>query len=186
MESLASIRTAVMDKTGTLTEGSFRVSGVSPADGIAADHLVNAAAAAETYSTHPIANALREYAGTTADPSLITEASDIAGQGVRAVCGGSTILAGNSKLMKAENIAFVTESFSGTTVYVAENGQFLGSIRISDGLWALGCRLSSVAQGLSCRMALESSQTKDQAYVPCIVRQILILCTTREVLDIIL
>ena len=134
VESLASIRTAVMDKTGTLTEGSFRVSGVSPADGIAADHLVNAAAAAETYSTHPIANALREYAGTTADPSLITEASDIAGQGVRAVCGGSTILAGNSKLMKAENIAFVTESFSGTTVYVAENGQFLGSIRISDSL----------------------------------------------------
>ena len=134
IESLASVRTAVMDKTGTLTEGFFRVSGVSPAEGTDESSLVDAAALAEAYSTHPIANALREYAGAAADPSAITEASDIAGQGVKVVCGGKTILAGNSKLMDAEGITYIPDAFYGTTVYVAENGSFLGSIRISDSI----------------------------------------------------
>ena len=132
VESLAELNTAVMDKTGTLTEGSFSVSGLYPAEGSSEEELVSAAALAETYSTHPIAKVLREYAGETDIPEDLREASDLAGHGVKVLRGEDVLLAGNSKLMEQEGIDFVPCGESGTIVYVAESGRFLGSIRISD------------------------------------------------------
>jgi Cd2+/Zn2+-exporting ATPase len=132
VESISAIGTVVLDKTGTLTEGSFSVSGLYPADGISEEELILTAALAETYSTHPIAAAIREYAGDIEVPSDIREASDIAGHGVKTVCSGNTLLAGNRKLMTAEGIAFTENELPGTVVYVAANGKYLGSIIISD------------------------------------------------------
>lgn len=160
VESLADIDTVVMDKTGTLTEGSFSVSGIYPAMGIAEEKLILTAALAETYSTHPIAKVLREYAGNPDVPAEMHEASDIAGHGVKVFCGDDMLLAGNSRLMEAEEISYLPCGESGTIVYVAENGTFLGSIRISDRIKpsSAGAVAELSASGVRCVMLTGDSE----------------------------
>ena len=154
VETLSAVNTVVMDKTGTLTEGSFSVSSLDPADGISKDDLIRTAALAETYSTHPIAAAIREYAGDLEIPSDLHEASDIAGHGVKISCCGDILLAGNAKLMSSEGITFMKSERPGTVVYVARSGKFLGSIIISDTVKpsAPAAVSSMVSSGISCVM----------------------------------
>lgn len=149
LEAVAEMTTIVFDKTGTLTKGEFKVSEVLPAkkaDGtevIGKDELLELAAYGEAYSTHPIANSVREAYGKQISMERINKNEEVAGHGIHAVIDGKEIYLGNEKLMKAQSIAVsdVTAGVSdsvkanvqaGTVIYVACDGAFLGMIVISD------------------------------------------------------
>ena len=129
LETLADVKTAVFDKTGTLTEGRFRVTGTCPAADTDEKTLLSLAARAERYSTHPIAAALREAAGTDAAPE---KAEELSGFGVRAVIDGRAVLAGNAALMEKEGVAFTPAQTGGTAVYLAADGAYLGAVTLAD------------------------------------------------------
>ena len=126
MEALGKIRGVVMDKTGTLTRGDFRVQEVW-------GDVLALAAACEQFSTHPIGvsilEAARERGLTLEKPEQLEE---IAGQGIRALFGGREVLCGNEKLMTARGIAIPQESAVGTQVLVAEEGIYRGRLVIAD------------------------------------------------------
>ena len=140
LEALGSTETVVFDKTGTLTDGTFSVTNLICAPGVSETELVGVAAAAETFSTHPIAQSVRTYResrGKALDPrrTRILETHDVretSGQGVEAVVDGHEVLVGNGKLMAAHDIAFTAAETPGTVLYVAADGAFLGTIVISD------------------------------------------------------
>lgn len=149
LEAVAEMTTIVFDKTGTLTKGEFKVSEVLPAkraDGtevIGKGELLELAAYGEAYSTHPIANSVREAYGKQISMERINKNEEVAGHGIHAVIDGKEIYLGNEKLMKAQSIAVsdVTAGASdsvkanvqaGTVIYVACDGAFLGMIVISD------------------------------------------------------
>ena len=131
LEALAHTGTAAFDKTGTLTKGVFKVTQTAPAPGVAADELLEQAALAERYSSHPISKSLRE-ACPGLDARRAADAQEIAGQGVRTLVDDRTVLAGNARRTEANGIAYTAGGGAGTVVYVARDGQFLGSILISD------------------------------------------------------
>ena len=129
MEQLADCGTVVFDKTGTLTDGSFEVTRVM-SENCSEERLLSLAAVAEQASTHPAARAvMRKFDGTPE----IAEITEIAGRGVSANADGKTILAGNKLLLEEQGIANVPEiKSSGTLIYVAENGTYIGVIEIAD------------------------------------------------------
>ena len=142
LEVLSYVKTVVFDKTGTLTKGEFRVSSIEPA-GTAQSlitstsddpkiTLLEMAAYAEQYSTHPVSEAIREAYGKSIDLSRISHTEEIAGHGVLASVDDHQILAGNAKLMRKYGISFSEEEQGGTVVYVACDGTFAGTIVISD------------------------------------------------------
>ena len=131
LEALAHTGVAAFDKTGTLTRGVFEVTRVSPAEGISREDLLETAALAERFSSHPISKSLRE-ACPDVDTRRAADAQEIAGQGVRTLVDGRVVLAGNARLMDANCIAYTPDDGAGSIVYVARNGQFLGSLLISD------------------------------------------------------
>ena len=130
LEALAHTGTVVFDKTGTLTKGVFKVSRVSPAPGCTEQEVLELAAAAESYSSHPISKSLRE--ACPACTLQATDAREIAGHGVSAQVDGHTVLAGNAKLMEAKKIPYTPDDGVGTVVYLACDGAFWGSVLISD------------------------------------------------------
>lgn len=132
LEALSKTEIVVFDKTGTLTKGSFEVTKVVPAQGISDEQLLRAAALAESYSDHPISLSLRRAWGGTVADAQVSDAQEIAGHGVRAQVDGNPVLAGNARLMQAENIHFTQLQEAGTVVYVAQEGQFIGAVLISD------------------------------------------------------
>ena len=132
LEALSKTEIVVFDKTGTLTKGSFEVTKVVPAQGISDEQLLRAAALAESYSDHPISLSLRRAWGGTVADAQVSDAQEIAGHGVRAQVDGKPVLAGNARLMQAENIRFTQLQEAGTVVYVAQEGQFIGAVLISD------------------------------------------------------
>ena len=134
LEALAACDTVVFDKTGTLTEGRFSVTAVRPAEGVTASELLYLAACAEQYSSHPIARAL---AAACPDPGDARDVEEPAGYGVRATVVGQDgkthrVAVGNTKLMDSEGAAWISHSDTGTTVYVAADGRFMGSITVAD------------------------------------------------------
>ena len=131
LEALSKTATAVFDKTGTLTRGVFKVTAVHPADGVTETDLLETAALAESFSSHPISKSLRE-AAPDLDARRAADAQEVAGHGVKTLVDGKTVLAGNARLMDAEGIAYTAADGAGTIVYVARQGQFIGSILISD------------------------------------------------------
>ena len=131
LEALSKTATAVFDKTGTLTQGVFKVTAVHPADGVTETDLLETAALAESFSSHPISKSLRE-AAPNLDARRAADAQELAGHGVKTLVDGKTVLAGNARLMDAEGIAYTAADGAGTIVYVARQGQFIGSILISD------------------------------------------------------
>ncbi len=138
LELLSQLDTVVSDKTGTLTEGSFRVSSVLPAEGISEEELLRTAALAEGLSTHPIARSIAEaYREMSGDGELntrlLSDTENVSGQGLIATVEGVCVLVGNEKLMTAEGIAFEkAEDPAATVCYVARAGRFLGAILIKD------------------------------------------------------
>ena len=132
LEAMAKAETVVFDKTGTLTQGTFSVSALHPAQGISEEELLETAALAELYSDHPIAQSLRRAWGKELSPARVGAVEDLPGLGVRTTVDGREILAGNSRLMEREHIAFSRCSEVGTVVYLASAGRFLGCIVIAD------------------------------------------------------
>ncbi len=131
LEALSAADTVVMDKTGTLTEGSFRVTSVRPEEGVSPEQLRLAAAIAEIYSSHPIASALKE--GQPApDPASVSDGRNYSGKGVSAVYRGKTVLAGNAALMEENGFSVPEIPSAGTVVHVAADGRYLGHLIISD------------------------------------------------------
>ena len=131
LEALSKTGVAVLDKTGTLTKGVFKVTHTTPADGVTEADLLESAALAESFSNHPISKSLRE-ACPGLDAKRASDAQEIAGHGVKTQVDGRTVLAGNARLMESEHIDYTAAEGAGTIVYVARDGQFLGSILISD------------------------------------------------------
>lgn len=125
LEMLAKTKTVAFDKTGTLTKGNFAVTRVFPED--KRDEVLQLASNAEQYSTHPIALSILRERKATAEAKV----TEIAGRGVSAKIGGSTVLCGNGKLMNDNGVEYV-EAAGGTVVYVAKDGKFVGSILITD------------------------------------------------------
>lgn len=138
LEALAEMNVIVFDKTGTLTKGDFKVTGIFPASGSGwtKEELLEMAAYAENFSDHPISRSIKEAYGKKIDTKFTGKAEEISGQGIKAVVGGRTVLAGNEKLMKAMSVDFSTDTDDeiniGTKVYLAADGKFAGSIIISD------------------------------------------------------
>ena len=132
MEALAHTETAVFDKTGTLTRGVFAVERVRPAAGHAEAEVLELAALAESYSSHPISKSLRTACQAPLDPKRTSDVQEIAGQGIRASVDGHAVAVGNARLMEALFIPYTPDDGVGTVVYVACDGEFLGSILIAD------------------------------------------------------
>ena len=131
LEALANTETIVCDKTGTLTEGVFKVQNVKTI-GYADEELLKYAAYAENYSNHPISLSLKETYGKDIDEKLVTKTKEISGKGVTAKVDGKTVLVGNEKLMQENNIDYQKSAEIGTTIYVAVNNEFAGTITIND------------------------------------------------------
>ncbi len=138
LELMAHIHTIVSDKTGTLTEGNFKVSEVLPASGVTREKLLGTAALAEGLSTHPIAKSIQTaFASEAPEAALnlhkVSDTENISGQGLRAVMDGHRILIGNDRLMQENGIGFTeAEDDAATVSYVAEDGKYLGAILIRD------------------------------------------------------
>ena len=128
IEQLEKVNAVVFDKTGTLTTGEFKVSKVFPED--RREEVLKAAYICEYKSTHPIAKSIvAEGVGEEDESYAITE---VAGKGIIAEKDGERLACGNAKLMLSENVKIEEADFSGTTVYVAKNGEYLGAICVSD------------------------------------------------------
>ncbi len=132
LELLSKAETVVFDKTGTLTQGSFTVTALHPAEGFDENALLEAAALAESWSSHPISVSLRKAWGKEIDPNRVTEVEEIAGHGVAARVDGRAVLAGNSRLMEKEGVQWERCDLPGTIVHVAVEGAYAGHILISD------------------------------------------------------
>ena len=138
--------------------GVFRVTGVYPEAGWTKDTLLEYAAYAECFSSHPISKSLKEAYAKELLPARVTEAEEISGHGVTALVDGVRVHAGNGKLMKSLNISFPEPSEIGTVVHVAIHGGYAGYLIISDvvkkeaaeaiaGLRAAGVRRTVILTG---------------------------------------
>lgn len=158
LEIMSKLHTVVFDKTGTLTKGEFKVARIYSVDeeadtagngenesGESAENgtdprsekqrkILELAALAESYSDHPISRSIRDAWGKKLDQSRVSDAQEISGHGVKVKIDGKMVLAGNGKLMDEKGISYTECDSIGTVVYVAEDGRFLGSIVIADGI----------------------------------------------------
>jgi len=134
LEALNELDTIVFDKTGTLTEGDFKVTEVNIYSQHSRDQILKLAAEVEQFSNHPIAKSIVEAASDFKKHSAAADYQEISGAGIKAELNNNLILAGNERLMQKNNIEFKKAESSGTAVYLAQNGQFLASIIISDQL----------------------------------------------------
>lgn len=131
LEAVAEVTTIVMDKTGTLTKGEFKVSEIV-SSGISEERLLEIAAYGESFSTHPIAASIKEAYDNKIDTDRIKDVKEISGHGVELLLDGKETLVGNGKLLKSHNIAYEEHKSGGTVVYVAYDNAFVGAIVISD------------------------------------------------------
>lgn len=131
LEALSKVDTVVFDKTGTLTKGSFRVVDVHPEE-ISEQELLELAAAAESFSGHPIAASILKANLRKIDDTQFGEVQELPGRGIRAVYKGKTVCAGNGALMEDEGADWHECELSGTIVHVSMNGRYMGHIIISD------------------------------------------------------
>ena len=132
LEAMSETKYVVFDKTGTLTKGVFDVTGIYPGQGFTEEELLEYAAYAESYSSHPISKSLKNAYGKELDASNVSDVEEISGHGVTAKVNGRQVAAGNAKLMKSLNLAYTENTGVGTVVHVAVDGKYAGYILISD------------------------------------------------------
>ncbi len=131
LEALAKTEIIACDKTGTLTEGVFKVQKIE-SSGYSKKEVLKMAALAESFSNHPISHSLKQAYGKKMNKKEVTKTQEIAGQGVLAIVEGQTVLVGNEKLMNKYKINFEKSEEEGTLVYVAKNNEWIGTLVISD------------------------------------------------------
>ena len=139
LELLSKAGIVVMDKTGTLTKGSFQVKEIHPAKeaSVSEEKLLELAAYSESFSNHPISKSLKEayFHGakeTAFDKKRIGETKEIPGYGIETHIDGNVIYVGNSKLMERREVSYEQVEANGTVIYVAEGKQYLGYLVIGD------------------------------------------------------
>ena len=133
LETMAQTKYVVFDKTGTMTQGVFEVSGVHH-NTIPEEQLLEYAALAECSSSHPISKSLQKAYGKPIDRNRVTDIEEISGHGVKAKVDGVEVAVGNAKLMKKMNLPYSECHEGGTIVHVAVDGTYAGHILISDQL----------------------------------------------------
>ena len=131
MESLSQTKYVVMDKTGTLTQGVFEVTGIHH-NKLEEEKILEYAALAESASSHPISKSIQRAYGKEIDRSRVTDIKEISGNGVTAKVDGVTVAAGNDKLMKSLGIAYKDCHHVGTIIHMALDGEYAGHIVIAD------------------------------------------------------
>lgn len=131
LETLSETKYVVFDKTGTMTQGVFEVSGVHHSS-MDTEKLLEYAALAECHSSHPISKSLKKAYGKPLDSSRVTDVEEISGNGVTAKVDGVRVAAGNSKLMEKLGVDCMECHSVGTVVHMAVNGKYAGHILISD------------------------------------------------------
>lgn len=131
LETLAGTKYVVFDKTGTMTQGVFEVTGVHH-NTLPMDEILEYAALAESFSSHPISRSLQKAYGKAIDQSRVTDVQEVSGKGVIAKVDGRTVAAGNAKLMEMEGIPYQECHSVGTVVHMAVDGEYVGHILIAD------------------------------------------------------
>jgi Cd2+/Zn2+-exporting ATPase len=132
LDTLTDVKTVIFDKTGTLSEGVFQVTQVSPYNGYSEKEILTVAAIAESQSNHPVARSILEaYDGAITD-SDVTDYEEIPGHGISAKVRGMSILAGNDRLLHREQIEHDTCNVEGTVVHLAIDRKYAGYILIAD------------------------------------------------------
>ena len=132
LEALNKVSVVVFDKTGTLTKGVFEVANIIPAAGYQKEQVLEYAAQAESYSNHPIAKSILATYGKPIDQKQFSDFEEISGHGISVMVQGKKVLAGDSKLMESEKIAYAACDAAGTKFYVAADGSYVGCILIAD------------------------------------------------------
>jgi len=132
LDALAKLKTIVFDKTGTLTRGVFKVTEIVPSNGYSENELLKFAAYAEYYSSHPIAQSIKESYGDEIISSNISTHQEVSGQGIKAEVNGDEVIAGNDRMLHTENIKHHICDVEGTVVHIAVNKIYAGYIIISD------------------------------------------------------
>jgi len=132
LDALAKLKTIVFDKTGTLTRGVFQVTEIVPSNGYSENELLKFAAYAEYYSSHPIAQSIKEAYGDEIIHANISTHQEVSGQGIKAEVNGDKIIAGNDRMLHTENIEHHICDVKGTVVHIAVNKIYTGYIIISD------------------------------------------------------
>ena len=133
LDMLSKAKIAVMDKTGTLTKGVFKVTKIEPV-GITKEELLEKTAMAEVYSNHPISKSLKEAYGKPINTSRVSDVEEISGQGIKAIIGDATVHVGNEKLMESVKVTAAAVVEPGTVIHVAIDSEYAGYILISDEL----------------------------------------------------
>ena len=131
LETLSKVKYVIFDKTGTMTQGIFEVAGIHHSK-LEEEKLVEYAALAESFSSHPISKSLMRAYGKAIDKSRVTDIEEIGGHGVTAKIDGTTVAVGNHKLMKKLGIGYKECHHVGTVVHVAIDGEYSGHILIAD------------------------------------------------------
>lgn len=137
LETLSKVKTVVLDKTGTLTQGIFEVVAVHSKNiSFSENELLHLAAHVERYSMHPIANSLRKAYPNERDDCTVEGVEEIAGRGIRAKINGQVVCVGNEKFMDEVGAKWIPCRKNGTIIHVAVNGEYAGHVVISDALKA--------------------------------------------------
>ena len=131
LETLAGTKYVVFDKTGTMTQGVFEVTGVHH-NTLPMNEILEYAALAESFSSHPISRSLQKAYGKAIDQSRVTDVQEVSGKGVIAKVDGRTVAAGNAKLMEMKGISYQECHSVGTIVHLAVDGEYVGHILIAD------------------------------------------------------
>lgn len=131
LETLSKVDTVVFDKTGTLTKGTFAVNAIHPQNMTEAQ-LLDIAAAAESYSTHPVGESIVAAHKGHIDKTRIGEVEELAGMGLRAVIDGKTFFVGNGALMDKVGAGWHDCHLAGTVIHITESSEYLGHIVIND------------------------------------------------------
>ena len=134
LDALSKVKRVVFDKTGTLTQGSFRVSQVISANGFSEQQLLELAAMAESHSTHPVAQSIKQAYGGPIDSSRIAAVEEIPGHGIRAEVNGHSVLIGNDRLLHRDGIVHEACAVDSTVVHLVVDGQYSGRILIADAI----------------------------------------------------
>ena len=131
METLAQVKTVAFDKTGTMTQGVFEVSGIHHSS-MEESALLEYAALAESYSGHPISQSLRRAWGGEPDKNRVSNVTELSGKGLTAKVDGKTVAVGNARLMELLGVEYKECHSVGTVVHVAIDGVYAGHILIAD------------------------------------------------------
>lgn len=131
LEQMSDVKTIVFDKTGTLTKGSFFVTAIHP-ESISEGDLLDIAAAAESHSTHPIAESIVSAHGGHINDERVGKITELSGLGIEAVIDGETVYVGNGKLMDKAGAKWHDCHNVGTIIHISKGSEYLGHIVISD------------------------------------------------------